>query len=118
MWKRPPSLWKEKTNSLNSYLFGSAQGWIARQVQQWCKVSERALMKTSILAMNPAKSLQTAISTTELTCTTIFARSLHSCFVENAPRFARHSFGFSKTGDLGNYVEYNYFPSENGHAGE
>ena len=34
--------------------------------------------------MNPAKWLQTAISITELTYSTIVARSLHSCFVENA----------------------------------
>ena len=49
--------------------------------------SERALRKKRILAMNPAKLLQTATSPTKLTYSTIFSRSLHSCFVENAPRF-------------------------------
>ena len=35
---------------------------------------------------------QTATSTTELTYSTIFARSLHSCFIKNSPRFALRSF--------------------------
>ena len=69
--------------------------WSVRKlaVYEVSERSERALMKTRILEMNPAKMLQTATSTTELTFSTIFllARSLHSCFVENAPRFARRS---------------------------
>jgi len=42
------------------------------------KVSERALMKTRILAMNPAKWLQTAISTTKLTNSILLTR--FTCF--------------------------------------
>ena len=74
--------------------------YISSEFMSGLKVSERServLRKTSILAMNPAKWLQTATYTTELTYSTIFARSLLSCFIENAPRFARSSsFEFAK----------------------
>jgi len=51
--------------------------------------SERALRKTRILAMNPAKWLQTATSTTKLTHSILLTRfhSFCSCFIKNAPRF-------------------------------
>jgi len=50
-------------------------------------------MKTRILAMNPTKLLQTATSTTKLTHSIRIrlARLVRSCFIKNAPRFARGS---------------------------
>ena len=60
---------------------------------QVSKRSERALRKTRIFVMNPAKWLQTAISITELTYSTIVARSLHSCFVENCAEHNIHLCG-------------------------
>jgi len=55
--------------------------------------SERALRKTSILAMDLAKWLQTATSTTKLTLfhSIGLAYLVRSCFIKNAPRFARRS---------------------------
>jgi len=50
--------------------------------------SERALRKTNILAMNPAKWLQTATSTAKLTHSIRLARLVCSCFIQNAPRIA------------------------------
>jgi len=44
-----------------------------------------ALLETRILAMNPAKWLQTATSTTKLTHSILF-NSFCSCFNKNAPR--------------------------------
>jgi len=64
-----------------------------RLIGQVSERSERALRKTRILAMNPAKWLQTAISITELTYSTIVARSLHSCFVENCAEHNIHLCG-------------------------
>jgi len=56
------------------------------------KVSERALRKTRILATNPAKWLQTAASTTELTLfhsiLIRLARSPPPCFIKNAHNLA------------------------------
>jgi hypothetical protein len=56
--------------------------------------SVRALRKTSILAMDLAKWLQTAKSTAKLTLfhSIRLARLVRSCFNKTAPRFARRSF--------------------------
>ena len=55
--------------------------------------SERALWKTSILAMKCAKWLQRATSTTKLNIIPLNSfgslRLFRSCFIKNAPRFAR-----------------------------
>jgi len=43
--------------------------------------------------MNPAKWLQPPTSTTELTHSILLARLVRSCFIKNAPRFARRRIG-------------------------
>ena len=65
------------------------------KVQQVSERSERALVKTR--AMNPAKWPQTATSTTKLTHSILLTRSFFSCFIKNAPRFARHRMGITST---------------------
>ena len=52
------------------------------------QVSERALMKTSIFVMNPAKWLQTATTKLTHSIRIRLARLVRSCFIKNAPRFA------------------------------
>jgi len=59
---------------------------LAKQVSER---SERALMKTSILAVKCAKWLHTATSTTKLTHPIRLARSFRSCSVKNAHNLAR-----------------------------
>ena len=64
-----------------SYRNQFRHGLLSREVSER---SERALRKTSIFAMNPAKWLQTATSTTELTHSIRLARTFCSCFIKNA----------------------------------
>ena len=63
---------------------------IQRMHEKVSERSERALRKTQ--AMDLAKWLQTAASTTKLTHSIRLARLVRSCFIKNAPCFARRSF--------------------------
>jgi len=66
-----------------------------QQIQQVSERSERALMKTRILAINPAKLLPTYCCHIHFKLTLfhsiLLTRSFCTCFIENAPRFARRS---------------------------
>ena len=69
--------------------------------------SERALMKTRILAMNPAKWLQTATSTTELTHQIQFfwLVRFRSCFIKNAHNLASLGAAAKMKENEGDYVQ-------------